>query len=134
MVLVAFDVPFTPEHVSVNEYVLTVSKTRSSVPFKVFEPVQSPDAEQEFELDVDHVRVISELTETELEDDVKVLIIGLTGLTGAGALSPPPPPPPQALIKNIKKYLIDKDLIFRIEFNLIIKYECYLGGYLLFDT
>jgi len=98
MVLVAFDVPLTPEHVSVNEYVLTVSKTRSSVPFKVFEPVQSPDAEQEFELDVDHVRVISELTETELEDDVKVLIIGLTGLTGAGALSPPPPPPPQALI------------------------------------
>ena len=133
MVLVAFDVPFTPEHVSVNEYVLTESKTRSSAPFKVFEPTQSPDAEQEFELDVDHVRVISELTETELEDDVKVLIIGLTGLTGAGALSPPPPPP-QALIENIKKYLIDKDLIFRIEFNLIIKYEFYLEGYLLFDT
>ena len=133
MVLVAFDVPLTPEHVSVNEYVLTVSKTRSSVPFKVFEPVQSPDAEQEFELDVDHVRVISELRETELEDDVKVLIIGLTGLTGAEALSPPPPPP-QALIKNMKKYLIDKDLIFRIEFNLIIKCECYLGGYLLLDT
>lgn len=133
MVLVAFDVPLTPEHVSVNEYVLTVSKTRSSVPFKVFEPVQSPDAEQEFELDVDHVRVISELTETELEDDVKVLIIGLTGLTGAGALSPPPPPP-QALIKNIRKYLTVNDLIFIIEFNLIIKYECYLRGYLLFDT
>ena len=133
MVLVALDVPLTPEHVRVNEYVLTASKTRSSDPFKAFEPVQSPDAEQEFELDVDHVRVISELTETELEDDVKVLIIGLTGLSGAEALSPPPPPP-HALIKNIKKYLIDKDLIFRIEFNLIIKYECYLGGYLLFDT
>ena len=133
MVLVAFDVPLTPEHVRVNEYVLTASKTRSSVPFKVFEPVQSPDAEQEFELDVDHVRVITELTETELEDDVKVLIIGLTGLTGAEALSPPPPPP-QALIKNMKKYLIDKDLIFRIEFNFIIKYKCYLGDYLLFDT
>ena len=133
MVLVAFDVPLTPEHVRVNEYVLTASKIRSSDPFKAFEPVQSPDAEQEFELDVDHVRVISELTETELEDDVKVLIIGLTGLSGAEALSPPPPPP-HALIKNIKKYLIDKDLIFRIELNLIIKYECYLGGYLLFDT
>ena len=133
MVLVALDVPLTPEHVRVNEYVLTASKTRSSDPFKAFEPVQSPDAEQEFELDVDHVRVISELTETELEDDVKVLIIGLTGLSGAEALSPPPPPP-HALIKNIKKYLIDKDLIFRIELNLIIKYECYLGGYLLFDT
>jgi|SaaInlStandDraft_1057018.scaffolds.fasta_scaffold311421_1 hypothetical protein len=133
MVLVAFDVPLTPEHVRVNEYVLTASKTRSSDPFKAFEPVQSPDAEQEFELDVDHVRVISELTETELEDDVKVLIIGLTGLTGAEALSPPPPPP-QALIKNMKKYLIDKDLIFRIEFNFIIKYKCYLGDYLLFDT
>ena len=134
MVLVTFDVPLRPEHIRVNEYVLTASKTRSSEPFKAFKPVQLPDAEQEFELDVDHVSFISELTETELEDDVKVLIIGLTGLTGAGVLSPPPPPLPQALIKNIKKYLTDKGLIFRIEFNLIIKYECYLRGYLLFDT
>ena len=81
--------------VRINEWVLISDRVKDSVPDWLLPPLQSPLPVQLIVLEVVQDKVIESAYEIAVDEEVKVLIIGLIDIIGSELDEPPPPPPPQ---------------------------------------